>query len=81
MLVNGVLCPVLGRISMDYTTISLENAPEAQPGDEVVCIGGQDGRFVSLEDWAQLKGTHVYDLLCSFGTRVRRRYVNRPVAG
>ncbi|MGN1365869.1 alanine racemase [Victivallis vadensis] len=81
VLVNGVLCPVLGRISMDYTTISLENAPEAQPGDEVVCIGGQDGRFVSLEDWAQLKGTHVYDLLCSFGTRVRRRYVNRPVAG
>ena len=77
VLVNGVLCPVLGRISMDYTTISLENAPEAQPGDEVVCIGGQDGRFVSLEDWAQLKGTHVYDLLCSFGTRVRRRYVNR----
>ena len=72
VLVNGVLCPVLGRISMDYTTISLDNAPDARPGDEVVCIGRQGDQFISLEDWAQLKGTHVYELLCSFGTRVHR---------
>ena len=77
VLVNGELCPVLGRISMDYTTISLENAPEAKPGDEVVCIGHQKDRFIPFEEWAQLKGTHVYDLLCSIGMRVRRRYLGR----
>ena len=77
VLVNGELCPVLGRISMDYTTISLENAPEAKPGDEVVCIGRQKDRFIPFEEWAQLKGTHVYDLLCSIGMRVRRRYLGR----
>ena len=74
VLVRGTLCPVLGRISMDYTTISLENVPDAAPGDEVVCIGAQGDAAVTLEDWAQLKGTHVYDLLCSFGTRVGRVY-------
>ena len=78
VLVNGALCPVLGRISMDYTTISLENAPDAVPGDEVVCIGAQGDQFISVEDWAQLKGTHVYDILCSFGTRVKRCYLNGP---
>lgn len=77
VLVNGELCPVLGRISMDYTTISLENAPEAKPGDEVVCIGRQKDRFIPFEEWAQLKGTHVYDLLCSIGMRVHRRYLGR----
>lgn len=75
VLVNGQFCPVLGRISMDYTTVSLENAPDAQPGDEVVCVGAQGGQAITLDDWAQLKGTHAYDILCSIGTRVRRSYL------
>ena len=61
---------------MDYTTISLDDVPEAVPGDEVVCFGRQGDRFLPLEEWAQLKGTHAYELLCSIGTRVRRVYRN-----
>ena len=80
VLVNGTLCPVLGRISMDYTTVSLENAPAAVPGDEVVCIGTQGDQTIPLEEWAQLKGTHAYDILCSIGTRVKRCYLNAPEA-
>lgn len=76
VLVRGRLCPVLGRISMDYTTISLDDVPEAVPGDEVVCFGRQGDRFLPLEEWAPLKGTHAYELLCSIGTRVRRVYRN-----
>ncbi len=80
VLVNGALCPVLGRVSMDYTTVSLDPAPEAKIGDEVVCIGSQGNQSIPLEDWVQLKGTHVYDLLCSISPRVRRRYINQSVA-
>ncbi len=76
VLVNGRYCPVLGRISMDYTMISLENVPDAQPGDEVVCFGRQGDLSIALEDWAQLKGTHAYELLCSIGTRVERSYLS-----
>jgi alanine racemase len=25
-----------------------------------------------VENWAQLKGTHPYEIICSFGTRVNR---------
>ncbi|MDD4816406.1 MAG: alanine racemase [Victivallaceae bacterium] len=74
VLLNGAYCPVLGRLSMDYTTILLDHVPEAQCGDEVVCIGEQNGNSISLEEWAQLKGTHAYELLCSIGTRVERVY-------
>lgn len=75
VLVHGKPCPVLGRVSMDYTTISLENAPEARRGDEVVCLGKDGDNEITVEEWAQTKGTHAYDIICSFGTRVSRRYV------
>ncbi len=79
VLVHGVPCPVLGRLSMDYTTISLENAPGAQRGDEVVCLGADGENEITVEEWARLKGTHAYDIICSFGTRVSRRYISGPV--
>ncbi|MFA4944347.1 MAG: alanine racemase [Lentisphaeria bacterium] len=75
LLVHGELCPVLGRVSMDYTSISLEPAPQARVGDEVTCLGGEGVRAITVDQWAQLKGTHPYDIICSFGSRVERRYL------
>jgi len=75
LLVKGIPCPVLGRVSMDYTTLSLESVPDARCGDEVTCLGGQGATAVSVEDWAQLKGTQSYDIICSFGSRVERRFI------
>ena len=75
VLLHGTLCPVLGRISMDYTTISLESVPDAAVGDDVVCLGGEGINALSVEDWAALKNTHPYEIICSFGNRVERRYV------
>ncbi len=74
VLINGKPCPVIGRISMDYTTVDVSKAGEVNPGDEVVALGGS-GRFaVTPDDWAALKGTHAYDIICSFGNRVERTY-------
>ena len=73
--IRGVACQVLGRVSLDYTTVSLEDVPDATCGDEVICLGGEGPAAVTVEDWAQLKGTHSYDIICSFGSRVERRYV------
>jgi alanine racemase len=75
VIINGVLCPIMGRVSMDYTTVSLENAPDAQRGDEVTCLGGHSPTAITVEDWARTKGTHSYDIICSFGSRVQRRYI------
>lgn len=75
VLIRGAPCPILGRISMDYTTVALDQVPDAAIGDEVTCLGGEHPRAISVEDWANLKGTHPYDIICSIGTRVERRYV------
>lgn len=75
--INDRLCPVLGRLSMDYTTVSLENFAEGEvhPGDEVICLGGKGVDAITVENWSQLKGTHPYEIICSFGSRVERIYV------
>ncbi len=75
LIVRDTLCPVLGRVSMDYVTVSLAHVPDAAVGDEVVCLGGEGPVAVTVDQWAQLKGTHPYEIICSFGTRVERRYL------
>ncbi len=75
VLIRDRACPVLGRVSMDYTTVSLEQVPDAECGDDAICLGGEGPSAISVEDWAQLKGTHPYEIICSFGSRVERRYV------
>ena len=72
VLIRGKACPIIGRISMDYTTIDLGQVPDAAVGDVVTCIGRDGGESVSTEDWAKIKGTHPYDIICSFSPRVKR---------
>ena len=74
VLINGAPCPVIGRISMDYTTVDVSKAGNVKPGDEVIALGGRGKYAVTPDDWASLKGTHAYDIICSFGNRVERVY-------
>jgi len=74
VLIRGKVCPVVGRISMDYTTVDVSSVRDVKPGDEVICFGRQGGHTITPDDWAALKGTHAYDIICSLGTRVARTY-------
>lgn len=76
VIINNCLCPILGRVSMDYTAISLEQVKNPQLGDEVICIGETEKYKITLEDWASLKNTHPYDIICSFGNRVERYFID-----
>ncbi len=74
VLIRGVAVPILGRLSMDYLTVSLEDFPDAQVGDTVTLLGRDGDREIPVQDWAHLKGTHAYDIICSIGSRVQRVY-------
>lgn len=76
VLMHGHYCPVAGRVSMDYTSVSLDDCPEARIGDEVVFIGAQGDARITVEDWARLNGTVTQEILCSFAPRVKRCYIN-----
>ena len=75
VIVNGKICPVLGRVSMDYTTISLNNIPSAQIGDDVIIFGQDKDQVIYMQELAQLKGTHCHEILCSITNRVERVYI------
>jgi alanine racemase len=71
--IGGRRCPIVGRISMDYTTVDATDVPDVKPGDEVVCFGAAEEGAIAPDDWAEIKGTHAYDILCCVGSRVERR--------
>ena len=75
VLIHGAVCPVIGRISMDYTTVDATNAPDVKPGDDVICLGGSGKGKITPDDWGALKGTHAYEIICALGNRVERVYV------
>jgi alanine racemase len=70
--IEGYKLPVLGRISMDLTSVDVTGVPEAlvQPGKLVTAIGGPDG----LDRLAHDSGTIGYEVLARLGSRVARIY-------
>jgi alanine racemase len=72
MMVHNKPAPVVGRISMDMTTIDLTNIPQASLGDEVTVIDNDPLSPASAYNLAKLAETIPYEILCRIGPRVRR---------
>lgn len=70
--IRGRRCPIVGRVSMDYTTVDATGVPGVKAGDEVVCFGKCGRDSITPDDWAAIKGTHAYDIICGLGNRVER---------
>lgn len=66
VLVNGLVAPLIGRVSMDLITLDLRNVPGARPGDPVTLWG----EGLPVETVAAAAGTISYDLTCGMTRRV-----------
>ncbi|WP_375451639.1 alanine racemase [uncultured Devosia sp.] len=73
VVVNGRVCPVLGRVSMDTSIIDVtelgDNLPRPGEGVEVL------GPTLSVDDQADAAGTIGYEILTSLKGRYTRNYV------
>ncbi len=72
VLIRGVRCPVVGRVSMDLTTVDVSGVDGVCPGDEAVVFGSQQGAVWSARDVAHGGGTSVYEVLTGVSSRVPR---------
>ncbi len=72
MLVNGCPAPVVGRVSMDLTTIDLGQVPMASIGDEVTILDNNPLSVASVYQLAEQAGTIPYEVFCRIGSRVKR---------
>lgn len=74
MLVNGRSYPIVGRVSMDQTTIDLGPEPTVAVGDDVVLIGRSGDEEITVAELADLQGTITYEVTCAIGRRVAWEY-------
>ncbi len=70
---DGLRCPVLGRICMDQFVVA---APEARPGDEVVLFGPGTQGEPTATDWARWCDTIDYEIVTRMGGRATRTWVD-----
>lgn len=75
VLVRGQRAPIVGRVSMDYTTIDVTGVPGVSVGDQVTLIGEQGSERITLEGFARRASTIGYEITCGLGQRVHREYV------
>ncbi|MFZ4652440.1 MAG: alanine racemase, partial [Rubrivivax sp.] len=76
VLVEGVRCTTVGRVSMDMLAVDLTRVPGAGPGSEVTLWGeGPAGSRLPIDEVAQAAGTIGYELMCALAARVPVRVV------
>lgn len=75
MIVRGQRVPIIGRISMDMTTVDLTDVRDAEVGDVVTVIGADGGAEITLDEVAHRCGTISYEVLTGLTPRLPRVYM------
>jgi len=71
VLVDGVRCTTVGRVSMDMLAVDLTPVPAAALGSEVTLWGeGPRGSRLAIDEVAHAAGTIGYELMCAVAPRV-----------
>ena len=73
-LIGGRRFPMAGTVTMDQIVVDVGDEDVAV-GEEVVLLGMQGNEDITADDWADILGTISYEVVCSIGPRVPRRYV------
>jgi alanine racemase len=73
LLVGGVRCPLVGRITMDQSLVDVTALRgEVETGDEVVIIGRQGNEEVTADEMADKLDTINYEVVTCIANRVPR---------
>lgn len=72
MTINGAPCKILGRVSMNITTINISEIPDPQIGTEVVVFSNNPNDLNSIQNTAKLCNTIPYDILISLAPSTKR---------
>lgn len=73
--INGVFCPIIGRVSMNITTVDLSKVKKPYVGEDVIVISEVRGDLNSVEKIAKSIGTIPHDVLVGLGGKIRREVV------
>jgi len=80
VLVAGVRCPIVGRVTMDQIMADVTAVTAVHSGDEVVFIGRQGSEEITATEVAGWCGTIAWEVLCNITKTVRVPRVYRGTA-
>ena len=75
VLIDGQRCPILGRVTMDQVVADVTKVKNLRLGSSVVILGKQKNNALLADDLAEWAGTINYEVTCSLGNRIERKYV------
>lgn len=73
VLIHGQRAPIIGRVSMEKTTVDVTHIPDVTIGDEVVLLGAQGEERITADDIAARLGTINYEVVTTILPRMARR--------
>lgn len=73
VLIGGRRRPLAGVVTMDQIVVDMGDDPVSH-GDEVVLLGTQGEAHIDADEWADRLGSVSWEILCTFGPRLPRRY-------
>jgi alanine racemase len=78
-LVRGQKAPIVGRVSMDWTTIDATDIADISENDDVTIVGTDGNETVFAEDLAQQAQTISYEITCGINRRVIRQFKEKQI--
>jgi alanine racemase len=76
VMIHGRRAPLVGRVSMEKTTVNVSHIPDARAGDEVVLLGQQGEEKISADEIAGWIRSNNYEVLTSIAPRVPRSFLS-----
>jgi alanine racemase len=80
VLLRGRRAPLVGRISMDLTTLDVTAIPEAALDDVATVLGPAEGGLMGADAVADAAGTIPWEILSRIGARVPRLLLENGTA-
>lgn len=75
VLVNGILCPVIGSVCMDQLMIDISGAGEVRPGEEVVLLGAMGEEEIKVDDMGTFLAADTAEIYCHLTKRLPHLYI------
>lgn len=72
VMINGYRLPVIGIVNMNCIAVDITQAENIQHGDEVVLIGEQNGREISVASFGEMTNQLNYELLTRLPVSIPR---------
>lgn len=76
VLVDGKRVPVVGTVNMNMAVVDVTDVGDARVGDEVVLIGDQGGRRITVSSFSDMNNSLNYELLARLPGHIPRRVVD-----